>query len=115
MSQTNPFPFYFGSQQFRRDSEHKDSRCVVMNILGGESKGVTPTSHEFSGGNVVAGVQYGRSGEENGNQDRGYSRYYGSVKEIVDDGIEFDTGVIYLPASCCSCGSRLSSLRTIQN
>jgi len=63
MSQTNPFPYYVGINSLE-EIANKDTRCVVMNILGGESKGVTPTSHEFSGGNVVAGVQYGRSGEK---------------------------------------------------
>jgi succinyl-CoA synthetase alpha subunit/citrate synthase len=67
-----------------------------MNLLGGESKGVTPTSHEFSGGNIVAGVQYGKSGGKLETK-IGDIPAYGSIKEIVDAGIKFDTGVIYLP------------------
>ncbi|WP_419661099.1 SucD2: succinyl-CoA ligase, subunit alpha [Desulfosarcina variabilis str. Montpellier] len=95
MSQTNPFPYYVGVNSLE-EIANKDSRCVVMNILGGESKGVTPISHEFSGGNVVAGVQYGRSGEKMETK-IGDIPVFGSIKEIVDDGIDFDTGVIYLP------------------
>lgn len=95
MSQTNPFPYYVGIQSLE-EIANKETRCVVMNILGGESKGVTPTSHEFSGGNIVAGVQYGRSGEKMETK-AGDIPVYGSIKEIVDAGIEFDTGVIYLP------------------
>jgi succinyl-CoA synthetase alpha subunit/citrate synthase len=95
MSQTNPFPFYVGINSLE-EIANKNTRCVVMNILGGESKGVTPTSHEFSGGNIVAGVQYGRSGQKMETK-IGDIPVYGSIKEIVDAGIEFDTGVIYLP------------------
>src|SRR5210317_1681877 len=97
MSQTNPFPYYVGINSLE-EIANKDTRCIVMNILGGESKGVTPTSHEFSGGNIVAGVQYGRSGQKMETK-IGDIPVYGSIKEIVDAGIEFDTGVIYLPPS----------------
>ena len=41
----------------------KDDRVCVLNILGGESRGVTPVSHAFSGGNVVFGTSPGRSGQ----------------------------------------------------
>jgi len=95
MSQTNPFPFYVGINSLE-EIANKNTRCVVMNILGGESKGVTPTSHEFSGGNIVAGVQYGRSGQKMETK-IGDIPVFGSIKEIIDAGIEFDTGVIYLP------------------
>ncbi len=95
MSQTNPFPYYVGINSLE-EIANKQTRCVVMNILGGESKGVTPTSHEFSGGNIVAGVQYGRSGQVMETK-IGEIPVFGSIKEIVDAGIEFDTGVIYLP------------------
>ncbi len=95
MSQTNPFPFYVGVNSLE-EIANKSTRCVVMNILGGESKGVTPTSHEFSGGNIVAGVQYGRSGQKMETK-AGDIPVFGSIKEIIDAGIEFDTGVIYLP------------------
>ena len=35
----------------------------MLNILGGESPQVTPTSHAFSGGNVVFGTSPGRTGQ----------------------------------------------------
>jgi hypothetical protein len=35
----------------------------VINILGGESRQVTPTSHVFSGGNVAFGTSSGRGGK----------------------------------------------------
>ena len=95
MSQTNPFPYYVGVNSLE-EIANKESRCIVMNLLGGESKGVTPTSHEFSGGNIVAGVQYGKSGGKLETK-IGDIPAYGSVKEIVDAGIKFDVGVIYLP------------------
>jgi succinyl-CoA synthetase alpha subunit/citrate synthase len=97
MSHKNPFPYFVGINSLD-EIANKKTRCVVMNILGGESKGVTPTSHEFSGGNIVAGVQYGKSGEKMETK-IGDIPVYGSIKEIVDAGIEFDTGVIYLPPS----------------
>ena len=34
----------------------------MLNIMGGESRQVTPTSHAFSGGNVVFGTSPGRAG-----------------------------------------------------
>ena len=95
MSQTNPFPYYVGVNSLE-EIANKESRCIVMNLLGGESRGVTPTSHEFSGGNIVAGVQYGKSGAKLETK-IGDIPAYGSVKEIVDAGIKFDVGVIYLP------------------
>nr|WP_321401472.1 CoA-binding protein [uncultured Desulfobacter sp.] len=95
MSQSNPFPYYVGVNNLQ-EIANKETRCVVMNLLGGESKGVTPTSHEFSGGNIVAGVQYGKSGGKLETK-IGDIPAYGSIKEIVDAGIKFDTGVIYLP------------------
>ena len=35
----------------------------MLNIMGGESRQVTPTSHAFSGGNVVFGTSPGRAGQ----------------------------------------------------
>ncbi len=40
----------------------RDDRVCVLNITGGESRSVTPTSHEYSNGNVVCGTAPGRSG-----------------------------------------------------
>jgi len=58
----NIFPYFVGIHSLEEIAT-PDNRVVVMNILGNESRKVTPVSHAFSGGNVVAGVQYGRPGE----------------------------------------------------
>ena len=41
----------------------REDRVCVLNILGGESRQVTPVSHAFSGGNVVFGTSPGRRGQ----------------------------------------------------
>ena len=51
-----PFPYFVGVQSLH-ELANKHSRVCVMNIRGSESKTVTPVSHAFSGGNIVAGVQ----------------------------------------------------------
>ncbi|MDH5561112.1 MAG: CoA-binding protein, partial [Deltaproteobacteria bacterium] len=91
----NPFPFYVGSHSLHTLAD-KHTRVCVMNILGNESSVVTPVSHAYSGGNIVAGVHYGRSGHQL-ETSKGNIPVYGSVKEVINSGIEFDTGVIYLP------------------
>lgn len=93
-NQKNPFPYYVGVQSLH-EMANKHSRVCVMNILGGESSTVTPISHSYSGGNVVAGVQYGRTGELE--TEDGSIPVYGSITEVLSAGHEFDTGVIYLP------------------
>ncbi|MDT8447174.1 MAG: CoA-binding protein [bacterium] len=93
----NPFPYYVGVHSLK-ELANKDTRVCVMNILGNESRTVTPTSHEYSGGNIVAGVQFGRSGQSLETA-KGDIPVFGSVKEVVDSGNHFDTGVIYLPPS----------------
>jgi len=45
------FPFYCGINSLS-ELATKDDRCVVLNILGKESSGVTPISHDYSGGNI---------------------------------------------------------------
>jgi len=94
-NEKNPFPYFVGVNSLE-ELANKESKVVVMNILGGESSKVTPVSHTYSGNNVVAGVQYGRTGAEM-ETPSGNIPVYGSVKEIVDAGIKFSVGVIYLP------------------
>jgi succinyl-CoA synthetase alpha subunit/citrate synthase len=91
---TKPFPWFVGVHSLE-ELANKDSRVCVINILGSESRGVTPVSHEYSGGNVVAGVQYGRRGVLETR--RGDIPIYRSVREVLDDGRAFDVGVVYLP------------------
>ncbi len=97
--QTKPFPYYVGVYSLE-ELVNKDSRVCVINILGGESRKVTPVSHEYSNGNVVAGVQYGRRGELE--TKKGNIPVFRSIRDVMDNGITFDVGVIYLPPSAVS-------------
>ena len=96
---TKPFPYYVGIHSLE-ELVTKESKVCVINILGNESRKVTPVSHEYSGGNIVAGVQYGRSGKLE--TKIGDIPYYRSVREVMEFGHQFDTGVIYLPPSAVS-------------
>jgi succinyl-CoA synthetase alpha subunit len=91
---TKPFPWFVGVHSLE-ELATKESRAVVINILGSESRGVTPVSHEYSGGNVVAGVQYGRRGVLE--TKLGDIPVYASVREVLAQGHAFDVGVVYLP------------------
>ncbi|MCG3191998.1 MAG: hypothetical protein DIJKHBIC_01232 [Thermoanaerobaculia bacterium] len=91
---TRPFPYFVGIHSLE-ELVTKESRACVINILGGESRKVTPVSHEYSGGNVVAGVQYGRRGVLE--TAIGDIPVYRSIREVLDHGHQFDMGVVYLP------------------
>ena len=85
-----PFPYFVGIYSLE-ELVGRSSRICVINILGGESRKVTPVSHEYSGGNVIAGVQYGRRGIlETGTGD---IPVYRSVRDAMRQGIQFDIGV----------------------
>lgn len=88
-----PFKYYVGIHSLEEIAS-PDDRIVVMNILGNESRKVTPVSHVFSGKNVVAGVQYGRPGIMK--TPVGDIPVYSRLAEVVDNHT-FNTGVIYLP------------------
>ena len=96
---TKPFPYYVGVHSLE-ELVTKNSKVCVINILGNESRKVTPVSHEYSGGNIVAGVQYGRSGSLE--TKIGDIPYYRSVREVMEFGYKFDIGVIYLPPEAVS-------------
>jgi nitroimidazol reductase NimA-like FMN-containing flavoprotein (pyridoxamine 5'-phosphate oxidase superfamily) len=53
------FAYYLGIDSLA-DVATKRDRVCVLNILGGESRQVTPVSHVFSGGNVVFGTGCGQ-------------------------------------------------------
>ncbi len=97
--QTKPFPYYVGIYSLEELVTKKSKVCVI-NIMGSESRKVTPISHEYSGGNVVAGVQYGRKGVVE--TKIGNIPVFRSIRDVMRAGIEFDTGVIYLPPSAVS-------------
>jgi len=96
---TKPFSFYVGIYSLE-ELVTKNSRVCVINILGNESRKVTPVSHEYSGGNVVAGVQYGRTGQMD--TKLGEIPVYRSLRDVVKANIKFDVGVIYLPPPAVS-------------
>ncbi len=91
------YPYYLGINSLDQIAT-KDDKVVVLNAMGGESRQVTPTSHAFSGGNVVFGVSPGRRGQSLGTPAGGIP-IYNNVREGMEDGHDFNTGVVYLPPS----------------
>ena len=105
MLKTNPnfkkgiegFPYFLNIHSLA-DVARRDDRVCVLNILGGESRQVTPTSHVFSGGNVAFGTSPGRRGQVLATP-MGNIPVYNNVREGLDEGHSFNTGVVYLPPS----------------
>ena len=91
------FPYYVGVANLSNVATRGDRVCV-LNILGGELRQVTPVSHAFSGGNVVFGTSPGRGGQVLATP-AGNVPVYNNVREGLDDGLSFNTGVVYLPPS----------------
>ena len=91
------FPYYLGIDSLA-DLARREDRVCVLNILGGESRQVTPVSHAFSRGNVVFGTSPGRRGQVL-ETPAGDIPVYNNVRDGLDDGHAFDTGVVYLPPS----------------
>ena len=91
------FPYYVGINSLSEIAAREDRVCV-LNILGNESRAVTPVSHEYSGGNVVFGTSPGRSGQTLETK-LGNIPVYDSIKEGLKAGHKFNTAVIYLPPS----------------
>ncbi len=91
------FPYYVGINSLAELATREDRVCV-LNILGNESRTVTPTSHVYSGGNVVFGTSPGRSGQFLETR-AGNIPVYNSIKEGLKAGLKFNTAVIYLPPS----------------
>jgi succinyl-CoA synthetase alpha subunit len=91
------FPYYLGISSLDEVATRQDRVCV-LNILGGESRQVTPISHSFSDGNVVFGTSPGRRGQVLPTP-IGDIPVYNNVREGLDDGLTFSAGVVYLPPS----------------
>ncbi|HTY04639.1 MAG TPA: CoA-binding protein [Rhodocyclaceae bacterium] len=89
------FQYFVGINSLAEIATCKDRVCV-LNILGNESRGVTPVSHAYSGGNVVFGTSPGRRGEVL-ETPAGNIPVYNNVREGLEDGHTFNTGVVYLP------------------
>src|SRR5580693_1404647 len=91
------FAYYLGINSLANIATKRDRVCV-LNILGGESRQVTPVSHAFSGGNVVFGTSPGRRGQALSTP-IGDIPVFNNVREGLDAGFLFNTGVVYLPPS----------------
>jgi succinyl-CoA synthetase alpha subunit len=88
-------PYYLGIGSLADIATRADRVCV-LNILGGESRQVTPVSHAFSGGNVVFGTSPGRAGQGL-KTPAGTIPVFNNVREGLEAEHAFDTGVVYLP------------------
>ena len=91
------FPYYVGVNSLKQIATREDRVCV-LNILGNESRTVTPVSHIYSGGNIVFGTMPGRSGQALETK-IGKIPVFNSVKEGLKAGLKFNTAVVYLPPS----------------
>jgi succinyl-CoA synthetase alpha subunit len=91
------FPYYLGIASLA-DVATRADRVVVLNILGSESRQVTPVSHAFSGGNIVFGTSPGRRGQVLATP-IGDIPVFDNVRAGLDAGHSFTTGVVYLPPS----------------
>ena len=91
------FKYYVGIRSLA-DIATKDDRVCVLNIMGNESRAVTPVSHSYSGGNVVFGTSPGRRGQVL-ETPAGNIPVYNNVREGMDAGHKFNVGVVYLPPS----------------
>ncbi|MDP1634979.1 MAG: hypothetical protein Q8L69_09900, partial [Gallionellaceae bacterium] len=87
---------YFGGIRSLADIATREDRVCVLNILGNESRSVTPVSHVYSGGNVVFGTSPGRRGQVL-ETSLGNIPVYNNVREGLEAGHKFNVGVVYLP------------------
>ena len=90
------FPHYYVGIDSLDQLATPEDRVCVLNITGGESRGVTPVSHAFSGGNVVCGTAPGRAGTVM-KTPAGEIPVYDNVAEAMDAGHRFNVAVVYLP------------------
>lgn len=88
-------PYHLGVKSLEQVATREDRVCV-LNILGGESSQVTPVCHAFSGGNIAFGTSPGRKGQTLKTL-VGEIPVFNNVREGLDAGRRFDTGVVYLP------------------
>src|SRR3989338_6702840 len=89
---------YFVGIRSLADIATPEDRICVLNILGNESRSVTPISHVYSGGNVVFGTSPGRRGQFL-ETSLGNIPVYNNVREGMAAGHKFNVGVVYLPPS----------------
>ncbi len=89
---------YFVGIRSLADLATPEDRICVLNIMGNESRAVTPVSHAYSGGNIVFGTSPGRGGQVL-ETPKGNIPVYNNVREGMDAGHKFNVGVVYLPPS----------------
>ena len=90
-------PYYLNVRSLADVATRADRVCV-LNILGAESRQVTPVCHAYSGGNIVFGTSPGRAGQVLPTP-AGAIPVFNNVREGLDAGHGFNTGVVYLPPS----------------
>lgn len=95
MNISEKFNYFVGINSLAQLATSEDRICV-LNILGNESRTVTPISHIYSGGNIVFGTSPGRRGEFLETK-IGNIPVYNNVREGLDAGHRFNVGVVYLP------------------
>ncbi|MCP3877369.1 MAG: CoA-binding protein [Sulfitobacter sp.] len=87
--------YYVGIDSLENIAVAEDRVCV-LNILGNESRTVTPVSHVYSGGNIVCGTMPGRSGAVL-KTEIGDIPVYNNVAEALQAGHRFNVAVVYVP------------------
>jgi len=89
------FKYFVGVRSLAELATREDRVCV-LNIMGNESRAVTPVSHTYSGGNIVFGTSPGRRGQVL-ETSAGNIPVYNNVREGLEAGHKFNVGVVYLP------------------
>ena len=92
---THDLETFEGISSLEQIATPEDTVCV-LNILGNESRIVTPISHAYSGGNVVFGTSAGRQGQVLKSKVGGIP-IFDNVHAGLEAGYKFNTGVVYLP------------------
>jgi len=92
------FPHYYVGINSLAEMATCEDRVCVLNILGNESRTVTPVSHVYSNGNIVCGTMPGRAGSVLKTK-IGDIPVYNSVAEALEAGHQFNVAVVYVPPS----------------
>ena len=95
---------YFVGIRSLADIATREDRVCVLNILGNELRAVAPISHAYSRGNIVFGTSPGRRGEVL-ETPMGPIPVYNNVRDGLDDGHNFNVGVIHLPPAAVRDGA----------
>ncbi len=98
MNARDKFKHFFVGINSLAELATREDRVCVLNIMGNESRSVTPVSHAYSGGNIVFGTSPGRRGEVLETK-AGSIPVYNNVREGLEAGHRFNVGVVYLPPS----------------